>query len=259
MGCCRFGFFTDPHNNTVRTQVAVNLFNATPDIQFAIECGDFIEGGWVEWPAQLAAEEAVYNDLVVPRHYVFGNHCTTGPTKALFIANTGRRADKYYSFDVAGNHFVVLDTQYIYGTDTDGIAQLNGYIGPNQRAWLTADLAAGAGPAYVFSHQNLFHAVGGYGAVTNAAEVRAIMQASGRVRACFCGHHNTQEVTMWSGIWYLTSMTMNYSQSYALMKTCTRHGLWVLGYGSHYSLGSDCGCTAALGIAPMPVFLRGVR
>jgi hypothetical protein len=76
---------------------------------------------------------------------------------------------RYYSFDIKGYHFVVLD-----GNENKDPPQ-RGYpchTGAEQMAWLKKDLSLTGSPVLVFSHQSLEDPEG----VDNAGEVRKILE-----------------------------------------------------------------------------------
>lgn len=168
---------------------------------FIIQLGDFCQPK----PANLGFLK-IWNSFPGERHHVLGNHDMDGGFKReQTIAYLGMPA-KYYSFDVKGWHFVVLD-----GNDPD-IPKKPGYasrIGPEQLAWLKEDLKKTQSPTVVFSHQ------GADGALRNAAEVRAVLEEANReagrtkVVAAFCGHNHIDLDTPINGIHYLQVNSMS--------------------------------------------------
>lgn len=50
----------------------------------------------------------VFSKISAPKHYVLGNPCIDMLTKDEFLVGVGKR-ESFYSFDVQGGHFVVLD------------------------------------------------------------------------------------------------------------------------------------------------------
>ena len=75
-------------------------------------------------------------------------------------------------------------------------------VPPAQLAWLRERLAESRG-AIVFSHQNL-DSLDDPHVVRNAAEVRAVLEASGKVRFVFQGHCHAGRDTVTNGIRYHT-------------------------------------------------------
>jgi predicted phosphodiesterase len=252
-----FGLATDIHyadRNTVDTryyrhglpklQDAVTAWTAV-GVDLAIVLGDFIDhssGTAVQALADLATIDAAYAG-VGERHYVFGNHCQDKLTKAQFIGATAM-PEPYYSFDRGGVHFVVLDSNY--SADNDGASYGAGgfawdvnFIPPTERAWLEADLAATEFPTLVFCHYRL-HASGQY-FVNNAAAIRAIMEASGKVKAVFTGHNHINDLDAVGGIPYYAMMAMTEgaypTNAYSVVRYMSDGAIVIDGYGQQLSRG----------------------
>ena len=190
---------------------AVTAFNADEDIDFVMCMGDFIDSWDGADKAQtlidIAQIEAVYDNMNADRYYVFGNHDLEDLTKAEYYAETGMTAG-YYSFDVGDLHVIVLDGCFATDDDEDpytpGGSQWGEnamYVPPDERAWLTADLAATSKETIVFMHFRL-DAGGTFYLLTNYAAVRAILEASGKVRHVFAGHSHICSHLLMSGIGY---------------------------------------------------------
>lgn len=219
----RVGILTDLHSadkpekgtryyreTSEKLREAVGLFNAEqPD--FVIELGDLIDRAdtveqELEW---LAAIEKVYAEVMVPRHYVLGNHCVDTLTKAEFAAHTGASKMPHYSFDVGGVHFVVLDACYRsdgepYGRKNSDWQDAN--IPSAELSWLEADLAKSVSPVIVFAHQRLDEA--GKHGVRNSGAVRELLEKHGRTLAVFQGHSHKNEYQQIRGIHYVTLVAM---------------------------------------------------
>jgi predicted phosphodiesterase len=175
-----------------------------------VELGDLIDA------ADSVDVEQVYlktinqkfSAICQDRHYVLGNHCVDTLKKEEFLGGV-EQENSYYSFDRSGIHFVVLDACFrsdgeAYGrknfqwTDTNiPIAELE---------WLAADLKANDKPVIVFAHQRL-DVSNNYG-VKNNAEVRTILESSGKVLAVFQGHNHQNDLKQIGGIHYCTLLAM---------------------------------------------------
>ena len=227
----RFGLLTDLHyadKNTVGTRFyrdsiskcndCINAYNAS-NLDFVVELGDLKDFNDGENDAQivshLQAIEAVIQQFNGPTYYVLGNHDLDNLSKAQFlenITNTGiAPASNYYSFDVKGVHFVVLDANYNSdGSDYDhnNFDWTDVNIPQAQLDWLAADLAAVnvRSPAIVFVHQ-LLDGAGSY-YVNNAPAVRTVLENSGKVVAVFQGHHHPGQYNLINGIHYYTTKAM---------------------------------------------------
>jgi hypothetical protein len=132
---------------------------------------------------------------------------------------------RYYSFDMNGYHFIVLDGNNWRGATAvpAGHDGTNGayWVDDTQKAWLAADLAASrAKTKVVFCHQELHHTPpegSGEGGdvpfppvgketsyVDNGWELRDLLAADGRVLACFFGHKHDDRWTVYGGVDYVT-------------------------------------------------------
>jgi hypothetical protein len=146
---------------------------------------------------------------------VLGNHDVDSIAKPQFlgrVTNTGIERDRsYYSFDVNGVHFVVLDANF----EKTGLAYDSGNynwtdanVPPPELEWLQRDLARSANPTVVFVHQLLDKDTKGSVYINNAAEVRSVLSASRKVAAVFQGHHHTGDYEEVNGIHYYTLKAM---------------------------------------------------
>jgi len=212
-------------------------------VDFLVELGDFKDQGQnaQESIAFLQTIEAEFARFEGPRHHALGNHDMDNLSKAQFLANitnTGfASAQAHYSFDTKGVHLVVLDANFrADGTDYNAgnFDWTQAYIPAPQRAWLQADLAGTQIPTIVFIHQ-LLDGDGGDVYVKNAAEVRQILEASGKVRAVFQGHHHTGAYTHKNGIHYYTLKgliegTGPTNSAYAIVRVMADGSLDVTGY-----------------------------
>jgi 3',5'-cyclic AMP phosphodiesterase CpdA len=218
----RIGLITDLHyadkpaNGTrhyrdtpAKLAEAVKQFNADrPD--FVVEQGDLIDAAaTVETELGYLREiSRVFDTYVGPKHYVLGNHCVDMLTKDEFLGGVGRK-ESFYSFDVGETHFIVLDACFRtdgkpYGRKSSAWNDAN--IPPAELDWLQSDLQAADKPTIVFAHQRLDN--GGAHAVKNAAAVRQVFEASGRVRAVFQGHSHKNDHQEIAGIHYTTLVAM---------------------------------------------------
>jgi len=224
------GIFTDLHahdtnspnegktmtNYPERLTACIDAMNAWP-ADLMIELGDFVNGRFVmgaplgeadRIPGILDQAEAIYATFNGPRYYVIGNHDVYDLSKAQFLAHTAA-TKTYESFDAGAYHFVILDAQYDKkGNDLDHVGwSVVGNIPPEELDWLKADLAATDKPTIVCVHQRLdkaFDLLSGGPEITDAAEIRGVLEASGKVIAVFQGHdHENAEVDI-NGIHYIT-------------------------------------------------------
>ena len=213
-------------------------------VDFLIELGDFKDQDRPPVEQQTLAHldkiEAVFQRFGGPTYHVLGNHDADSISKPQFLArvtNTGIEAGRgYYSFDSNGLHCIVLDANFsANGTQYDhgNFDWTDANIPPRELAWLRDDLAVAAGPVVVFIHQLL----DGSGAVyvKNAADVREILENSGKILAVFQGHHHAGAYTRINGIHYYTLISTVEGQgaennSYAIVEVPPDLNAVVTGY-----------------------------
>lgn len=188
---------------------AARRFEADP-LTFVVELGDFIDAAEAVDVEQryLKTINQPFARIAKDRHYVLGNHCVDTLTKAEFLEGI-EREKSYYSFDRGGVHFVVLDS--CFRSDGEPYGRKNfqwtdANIPPAELEWLKADLQQGDSPVIVFAHQRLD--VANHHGVKNAAAVRSILEATGRVRAVFQGHSHQNDLKEVGGIPYCTLVAM---------------------------------------------------
>jgi hypothetical protein len=129
-------------------------------------------------------------------------------TKDEFLNGVGQK-QSHYSFDRGGVHFVVLDACFRadgkpYGRKNSKWNDAN--IPAFQIDWLKVDLKGIDKPVVVFAHQRL-DVKNDYG-VKNAADVRKVLEGSGRVLAVFQGHSHKNDYKEIAGIHYCTLVGM---------------------------------------------------
>ncbi len=177
---------------------------------FIVELGDFIDA------ADTVAAELGYlkrinkefASLCKHRHYVLGNHCVHTLTKQEFLAGV-EQPKANYSFDAGEFHFVVLDACYRsdgtpYGRKNFQWTDPN--IPPAELEWLKADLQQTPKQTMVFVHQRLD--VNNQHGVKNGADVRRVLEESGKVLAVFQGHSHQNDYKDIAGIHYCTLRAM---------------------------------------------------
>ena len=104
----RFGLCADVHKDVIhdadaRLKTFIDRMNRE-EVDFIVQLGDFCRPydynrGFLD----------IWNQFEGPRYHVLGNHDTDGGfTRKQTLEFWGSK-DKYYSFDLDGYHFVVLD------------------------------------------------------------------------------------------------------------------------------------------------------
>jgi 3',5'-cyclic AMP phosphodiesterase CpdA len=118
----------------------------------------------------------------------------------------------YYSFDMKGWHFVVLDNIFL---TPDGY---NGIVDPEQMEWLKSDLSANTRPTLVMSHIPILSItpvataynrqtgqwlVGGNMMTKNSNELRDLFSQHPHVKIALSGHTHQVDRLDYSGVSYL--------------------------------------------------------
>jgi hypothetical protein len=225
----RFGLITDSHyadRNTAGSRyyrdslskvgASIALFN-DQKVDFVIETGDFKDQAEPADEAStisyLRAVEKVFQKFNGPTYHAVGNHDVDSISKPQFLANienTGIDPKRsYYSFDARGVHCIVLDANFKNdGSNYDhgNFKWTDANIPAIELGWLENDLAAAKGPAIVFLHHPLNSKGRHY--VNNAADVRSILENSGKVTAVFQGHDHAGGHNLINGIHYYTMKAM---------------------------------------------------
>jgi len=252
----RFGIVTDCHYadaDTLGTRYyresldklaeCVKLMNPER-VDFLIELGDIkdqnsppVEQRTLSY---LQAIEKVFQGFNGPTYHVLGNHDLDSISKKQFLSRVENTNIEfglgYYSFDLNSLRCVVLDANY----RTDGIEYDHGNfdwtdanIPSEELDWLREDLAAAPGPVIVFIHQLLDGTGSVY--VNNAADVRQILQSSGKVLAVFQGHHHSGSYGNIAGIHYYTLKALvegsgPENNSYAIAEVHPDGSITITGY-----------------------------
>lgn len=200
----------------LKLRACIDEMNARK-VDFLIELGDFKD----MMPTKEATlkclddiEKAIarFNG---PRYHVLGNHETDCITKSEFLAHISNAGQKkplaHYSFSVGKVTFIVLDANYTskmedYSPGNFDFRDSN--VPPDQVEWLKGVLASAPGPVIVFAHELIDPACPDVFRIKNAAELRAIFEKSGKVRAVFTGHHHVGHSANHNGIFYYTLRAM---------------------------------------------------
>ena len=252
----RFGIVTDSHyadrdhqghryyrESGAKMSECVKRMNEE-DVAFLVELGDFKDQG--NPPTEestisyLQTIEQEFQKFKGDKYHVLGNHDVDSLSKDQFlaiVANTNiSRESKYYSFDLKGLHFIVLDANYRSdGLDYDSgkFKWTDANVPQAELNWLERDLASTLKPSIVFVHQQLDGVGEHY--VKNAADVRLILQKHQRVLAVFQGHNHAGHYSFIEGIHYYTLKAMvegtgEENNSYAIVEIHDDYGIIITGY-----------------------------
>ena len=210
---------------------------------FAIELGDFKDMGpdKASTVGYLDEIERVFAGFDGPRYHVAGNHdfdCLTREDFFSRIPNAGQVSQTgYYSFACGGVKFVVLNACFDSTLKPYDCSNLwdDANVPPEELKWLECELQAAPGNVVVFCHQCLTSAFEPRHVVKNAAQVRAILEKSGKVKAVFTGHQHSGAIDIVGGITYysLRALVLNSGEeenSYALAEMYRSGEIRVTGY-----------------------------
>jgi alkaline phosphatase len=257
----RIGLVTDIHyadrepainryyrDSQAKLRAAVETFNRE-GVDIIVELGDLIDS------ADSRAKERGHLDVALrildaakaPRWFALGNHCVTGLTKQDFLSGCGQRTP-HLSFERAGFHIVILDSCFTSDGAPYGGRPFDwkdALIPREQVEWLRADLAAAKSPALVFLHHRLD--TDDHYSVRNKAEVRALLEESGKVIAVFQGHNHVNDLRRIGPIPYLSLTAMVEgpgleSNAYAVLDVFPDRSLRLRGFGRQ----STCETCSAL-------------
>jgi alkaline phosphatase len=179
-------------------------------LAFVVELGDLIDAADsvdVE-QSYLKKINREFSAICEERHYVLGNHCVDTLKKEEFLGGV-EQEKSYYSFDRGDFHFVVLDSCFRsdgqpYGRKNFHWSDAN--IPVAELEWLKGDLKSNDKPVIVFAHQRLD--VSSNHGVKDNANVRTILESSGKVLAVFQGHSHQNDLKEIGGIHYCTLVAM---------------------------------------------------
>jgi predicted phosphodiesterase len=183
------------------------------NLDFVIELGDFKDQDAIPNETNtlkyLSDIESAFQKFDGSTYHVLGNHDMDGISKTQFLERVENsnipRTESYYSFNLKGIHFVVLDGNFTKdGKDYDhgNFSWDDAKISDNQIKWLNEDLKSNKLPAIVFIHQMLDDSKDVKQAVQNATEVRQILEQSGKVLCVFQGHVHEERYNLINGIHY---------------------------------------------------------
>jgi predicted phosphodiesterase len=147
-----------------------------------------------------------------PKYHVLGNHDTDGGFKREDAVAFWKAAGKYYSFDVKGYHFIVLDGNE-HNPASDRAPGYARYIGDEQLQWLEGELDKTTKPVVIFCHQGLDYDIGG---IEKAIRVRGVLERANtkagdrKVQMVFSGHHHLDFHNVINGIHYVQINSMSY-------------------------------------------------
>lgn len=212
----RFGVIADVHhglaNDTIPRLEAFLTACEGRELDFIIQMGDF------NHPEREAMPFLdTWTDHRGPRYGVLGNHDMDRGSKER-ILDWWQVPHRHYSFDAGFAKFIVLDANHLRA-DGKLIPYESGnwyrsgitvsLVDPEQIEWLRGELAASEKPVVVFIHQAIDEIWSG-GSCQNRAEVRRVLEESGKVVAVLQGHEHVDQHEERNGIHYLRVNSASY-------------------------------------------------
>lgn len=226
--------------------------NYQPD--FVISNSDYVQGHTSEAAtiSDLQYLESIFGELTMPRYYALGNHELSHLSKAQFIEHTAME-EEYYSFDVNGWHFVVLDYTYNpNGTpyDHNNFNWTEAIIPQAQLDWLEDDLSQTTLPVVVFVGKDLGASANGVNlmgvsvdsvTINNAPEVRAVLEESEKVKLVMVPEAGVNAHNKINNIHYIMGYGFNQGAytgtnlHYSKVELYANGAIEILGEGSQFS------------------------
>jgi predicted MPP superfamily phosphohydrolase len=159
----KFGVITDVHHGYLtdvseRLQIFIDVANEE-EVDFIIELGDITLFMNEEHSGSFLD---IWDSFNGPKYKVLGNHDMDNNSKQEALDYLGMESN-YYTFDMHGIHFIVMDDNHIKDKDGNLIDYDNGnYFGANrdwfgdeQLAWVTQDLANTDRATVIFRHAGI--------------------------------------------------------------------------------------------------------
>jgi 3',5'-cyclic AMP phosphodiesterase CpdA len=142
-----------------------------------------------------------------------GEEILWGKKRAVHELNLPNR---YYSFDHAGWHFIILDSTYLHSNKKDYIAKLD----EEQFEWLSSELddTAGKVPVLIITHQPIFSAasffdgdneksgnwqVPGAFMHIDARRLKDLFKKHSNLKLCISGHLHLVDQVLYCGLTYI--------------------------------------------------------
>lgn len=196
----RIGIITDVHKDIIhnadeRLKLFIDTMNAEK-VDAILQMGDFC----TPRPGNRSFVD-LFNAFVGHKFHVLGNHDTDGGFKREQVMRFWNMKERYYSFDLGGFHFIILDSN---DRPVDFKKGYPSHLAADQVEWLRADLDKTQLNTFIFSHHSLERP----GCIDNQEEVRALLETAKtpnskrKVAACLNGHWHIDHTRVINGIPY---------------------------------------------------------
>ena len=221
----KLGLFSDPHYcdkeipsprrftlSYKKITEAMEYFKAE-DVDTVICLGDLVDDcqNYEDNVRSIEKIVALIRSFGIPFYCLMGNHDYQNFTREEF----SRRTDGAYPparLDVGNSTLLFLDCNYGDDGRVYEVGKVDWTDTRLPKDQMDALKNALADPsvknAYVFSHQSIENEVEEHHVVHNASEIRAVLSASGKVRAMIQGHYHPGHDTVIDGVHYHTIPAM---------------------------------------------------
>lgn len=227
MDTTTFGICSDAHAGLIhdapeRIAIFADAMNEA-EVDFVIHLGDLAH---TDRETDTSRALEALNRFSGPIFHVIGNHEGDQLSKNAFV-DLYHMPAPWYSFDVNGFHFAVLDTNYYlaekgsdigrcipyahgnYGkAQADGITDTINYIPEEELRWLEQDLLDAHGPCFLFSHASLAYYPEKHANAHPSDAIKTVLTKINRkagyrkVAACFHGHLHADTLDVLNGIYF---------------------------------------------------------
>ncbi|NOW98060.1 metallophosphoesterase [Mucilaginibacter sp. SG564] len=206
----RFGVIADLHHDLIydgmdRLSAFIDNMN-TEKPDFIIQMGDLCFPKKENLPLM-----DVWNKFNGPKYHVIGNHDTDGGFTRDQVVEFWKAKAKFYSFDINGFHFVVLDGNE-HNPSPDSSPGYARFISPAQVEWLKKDLDGATLPTIICCHQGLDNDAGGLenGTLMRYTLEQANQKNKHKVILVLSGHHHQDYYNQINGIHYVQINSASY-------------------------------------------------
>lgn len=221
----KIGIFTDPHYSLQEKRggnrrpalsweklaVAMEDF-LNEKVDFCICLGDLVDDADRSEPAEARLVRLVEKarSYGIPLYFLGGNHDFESFTPEEFAKKTASPRPPF-RLDTPTHRFLFLDANYrsdFRHFSQAGVEWTDSNLPPLQTEFLKKELASSEKPAVICLHENLDPRIPEDHRIKNAAEVRCILEESGRVALVLQGHYHKGADHTVNGIRYFTPGAM---------------------------------------------------
>lgn len=210
-GSIKFGVCSDLHHDLIfDAPMRLNAFiddMIEKKADFIIQLGDFCEP-----IAKNKIIMDIWDRFEGQKHHVIGNHdLELNRYSRDQLMNFWNSVAPYYSFDLKGFHFVILDGNEYYSKH-EKLNEYYRFISEEQRQWLESDLDKTNLPVFVFIHAGLDNDLAG---IAESVRIRHIFELANdkagfrKVQMVFSGDQHNDYHNVINGIHYIQINSMS--------------------------------------------------